>query len=134
MIVIDTTIAVAFLRGEPRSISAIRSAQESTDSVAVSTVSLFELLNPIYHRKLDRQERILRTFIRQMRLLPLDSDAAEEAARIMGALLRIGKPVNALDVLIAGTAVANGAEKILSSDADYENIANVSNLKLQLVH
>ena len=68
-----------------------------------------------------------------MRLLPLDSDAAEEAAKIMGSLLRIGSPVNALDVLIAGTAVANGAEKIISEDRAYEKIAKVSDLKLEIL-
>ena len=40
----------------------------------------------------------------------------------MGSLLRIGQQVNALDVLIAGTAVANGAEKIISKDRDYEKM------------
>ncbi|TLX97119.1 MAG: type II toxin-antitoxin system VapC family toxin [Thaumarchaeota archaeon] len=63
----------------------------------------------------------------------LDSDAAEEAAKIMGSLLRIGQQVNALDVLIAGTAVANGAEKIISKDRDYEKIAKVSDLKLEIL-
>jgi len=69
-------------------------------------VSLFEAPHPLYHRKLDVQERTVRSFVHQLRLLHLDSDAVEEAAKIMGPLLRIGQPVNALDVLIAGTAVA----------------------------
>ena len=51
----------------------------------------------------------------------------------MGALLRIGQPVNALDVLIAGTAVANGAETVLSSDADFLKIAKVSDLKVEII-
>ena len=51
----------------------------------------------------------------------------------MGSLLRIGQPVNALDVLIAGTAVSNGAEKILSIDRDYEKIARVSDLKVEIL-
>ena len=83
-------------------------------------MSLFELLYPLYHRKLDAQEKVLRSFVHQMKVLPLDSDAAEESAKIMGSLLRIGKPVNALDVLIAGTIMASGAEKVLSKDSDYK--------------
>jgi predicted nucleic acid-binding protein len=68
-----------------------------------------------------------------MKVLPLDSDAAEESAKIMGSLLRIGQPVNALDVLIAGTVMASGAEKLLSKDSDYEKIAKVSDLKVQII-
>ncbi len=60
--------------------------------------------------------------------------APEEAAKIMGGLMRIGQPVNALDVLIAGTAVANGAERLLSSDRDYEKMSKVSDLKLEFIH
>jgi predicted nucleic acid-binding protein len=68
-----------------------------------------------------------------MKVLPLDSDAAEESAKIMGSLLRIGQPVNALDVLIAGTVMASGAEKVFSKDSDYEKIAKVSDLKVQII-
>jgi len=57
-----------------------------------------------------------------------------KAAKIMGGLMRIGQSVNALDVLIAGTAVANGAEKLLSGDRDYQRIFKVSDLKLEIVH
>ncbi len=133
MIAIDTSVAIDFLRGERSSVSKIESAQKLTDSIGISSVSLFELLHPLYHRKLDAQEKIVRSFVHQLRLLPLDSDAADEAAKIMGSLLRIGQPVNALDVLIAGTAVANGAERIISKDRDYEKIAKVSNLKLEIL-
>jgi predicted nucleic acid-binding protein len=124
---------VDFLRGRDRSVSAVRSALGATDSVGISTVSFFELLHPIHHRKLDRQERIAKSFVHQLKLLPLDGQAAEESAKIMGSLMRIGRPVNALDVLIAGTAVASGAEKLLAADRDFEKIAKVSDLKLEII-
>lgn len=38
----------------------------------------------------------------------------EESADIMDLLLRIGRSGNALDALFAGTAMASGAEKLLS--------------------
>jgi predicted nucleic acid-binding protein len=65
------------------------------------------LLHPLRHRKLKEQERIVKSFIHELKALPLDSMAVEESADIMGSLLRIGKPVNAFDVLIAETAMAN---------------------------
>ncbi len=133
MIAIDTSVAVDFLRGQKSSVSRMESAQELTDSIGISSVSLFELLHPLHHRKLDAQEKIVKSFVHQLRLLPLDSNAAEESAKIMGSLFRMGQPVNALDVLIAGTAVATGAEKLISRDRDYEKIAKVSDLKVEIV-
>ena len=112
----------------------MKSALRSTDSVGISTVSMFELLHPIYHRRLEKQERILWAFVHQLRLLPFDADASESSGRIMGGLMRIGQPVNTLDVMIAGTAEAYGAEKLLSNDSDYETISKVSDLEVEIVH
>jgi predicted nucleic acid-binding protein len=133
LIAIDTSVAVGFLLGRKSTVSALLSAQNVSESIGISSVSLFELLHPIHHRKLAAQERVVKSFVHQLRLLPLDSDAAEDSAKIMGSLLRIGKPVNALDVLIAGTALANGAERLISRDRDYEKIAGVCDLKVEIL-
>lgn len=133
MNVLDTTVAIDFLRGKKAAVSAVKSAVETSGPVALSTVSTFELLYPLHHRKLERQEAKARSFIRQTKLLSLDQEAAEESAKIMGRLLRVGEPVNALDVLIAGSALSNGAEKLLSADRDFERIAKVSELKVEMV-
>jgi predicted nucleic acid-binding protein len=133
LILIDTTVAIDFLRGERKTVSRIKSIQARSDSIGMSSLSLFELLHPLRHRKLEEQERAVRSFVHQLSLLALDSEAADESAEIMGALLRIGQPVNALDVLIAGTAIANGAEMILSNDEDFQKIAKVSDLKLEII-
>jgi predicted nucleic acid-binding protein len=90
-------------------------------------------LHPLRHRKLEEQERAVRSFVHQLSLLALDSEAADESAELMGSLFRIGQPVNALDVLIAGTAISNGAELVLSNDEDFQKIAKVSELKIEIV-
>ena len=63
----------------------------------------------------------------------MDAAATEEASRIMLSLLRIGKAVNALDVLISGIAVANGADEIVTSDKDFQTIQKVANISLTFV-
>ena len=133
MITIDTSVAVDFLRGDQKAVSAVEAALKGSGSVGISTVSMFEILHPIHHRKLTRHEKHVRGFFRQLRVLPLDDKGAEEAARMMGGLLRTGRQVNALDVLIAGTAAASAADRIISSDRDYEEIAKVSDLKVEIL-
>lgn len=126
-------MAVDFLRGRPKGVSAVQRAQGSADSVGFAAVSLFELLNPIYHRKLQSQERAVKSFAHQLRLFPFDAAAAEESAKIMGSLLRMGQPLNALDVMIAGTASANGAEELISLDEDFGKLARVTGMKIKVV-
>ena len=50
-------MAVDFLRGDQKAVSAIESALKGSDSVGISTVSMFEILHPIYRRKLTMQEK-----------------------------------------------------------------------------
>ena len=76
---------------------------------------------------------MVRAFTRESVFLGLDAAATEEASRIMRSLLRIGKAVNALDVLISGIAVANGADEIVASDKDFQTIQKVANISLTFV-
>lgn len=101
--------------------------------MAVTAVSLFELLSPIEHRRLWKEEKAVRAFVRRYVLLGLDSNPATEASKIMGSLLRLGTPINPLDALISGIALANGAEKLVTSDQDFEQVAKVANLKVQII-
>ncbi len=56
--------------------------------------------------------------------------AAEKSSEIMADLLTMGKPVNALDVLIAGIALTNGADKIASTDKRFDEISKVTGLEI----
>lgn len=108
-------------------------AESSGDTVAATTVSLFELLSPIHHRRLRDEERIVRMFIRHTVMLGLDHQAAEAASKIMGSLLRLGAPINALDVLICGIAVSNNADSIITSDKDFDEVRKVADIDIQLI-
>lgn len=133
MIVFDTSAAIDFLRGGAKTKSLVESIEKTGDVIATATLSLFELLSPIQHRRLWKEERAVRAFIRQTLILGLDLSSATEASKIMGALLRLGIPINAIDTLIAGTAIANGADRIVTSDHDFEEVAKVADVKIQFI-
>ena len=99
----------------------------------MTSISLFELLSPIFHKRLLKREKAVRAFVRESLFLGLDAAATEEASRVMGSLLRIGKPINALDALISGIAIANGADAIVTSDRDFQTIQKVANIEVLLV-
>ncbi len=111
----------------------IERAEIDRDTVASTTISHFELLSPIYQRRLHSEERAVKSFIRQTLMLGVDSAAAEEASQIMGSLLRLGRPINALDTLIGGIAVSNGGSAIITSDHDFEAIGQVADIKIHLI-
>jgi tRNA(fMet)-specific endonuclease VapC len=99
----------------------------------MTSISLFELLGPIFHKRLLKREKAVRAFARESLFLGLDAPATEEASKVMGSLQRIGKPINALDVLISGIAIANGADAIVTSDHDFQTIQKVANIEVLLI-
>jgi predicted nucleic acid-binding protein len=106
MIVFDTSAIIDFLRGGQKSKGLVESLERAGDSLAITTVSLFELLTPIRRRRLWREEKAVRAFAQRAVMLGLDVNSATEASKIMGALLRLGRPINPLDTLISGIAFA----------------------------
>ena len=134
MIVLDTSAVIEFTRGNQRLTDIVKSAEETGDVVAVTSVTLFELLTPIFHKSMAKKERVLRALLHNVPVLKLDETASEESAKIMSALLKVGRPANVLDVLIAGIAVANGVELLIGTDADLTEISKVvSSLKIELL-
>jgi len=131
--VLDTSAIIDLLRGGEEVKPIIESAEKTGNPVAATTVSLFELLSPVYHRRLHQEEKILRAFATRAVLLGLDRNAAEEASKIMGSLLRMGKPINALDALICGIAVSNAAEYVVTSDHDFQEVGKVSDIQIRLI-
>ena len=120
MIVVDTSTLIDFFRG-------LEETREfMDDDVTTTIISYYEIFSGIKHRKARKEEQFFRRFFSEIEVLDFDLKAAEEASDIMGRLLNLGTPVNSTDVLIAGIAAANGAEKIISRDSDFISIGKVS--------
>lgn len=122
MIVLDTSALIDFFRG-------VEKTREFMDEdVTTTVISYYEILSGVKHRKARKEEQFFRRFFSEIDILDFDRKAAEEASDIMGRLLSLETPVNSTDVLIAGIAIVNGAEKIVSRDRDFISIGKVSEL------
>ncbi len=124
MIVMDTSALIDFFRG------AAEAREFLDDELATTVVTYHEILTGVKHRRARRVERFFRRFFSQVDVLDLDQEAAEESSRIMADLLKLGLPVNSMDVLIAGIAIAKGAERLVTRDRDFLEIAKVSELEI----
>ena len=129
----DTSAIIDFLRGGGESRSIVEATERRAERIYVTVISKYELLTPIYHKLLREEERNVRTFLRRSTILPLEQDSAEESSKIMGELFKLGIPVNALDTLIAGTAVVSGVDTIVTKDKDFERISEIANIKILLI-
>ena len=67
-----------------------------------------------------------------IKILDLNLIAAERSSEISGRLLSLGKLVNSVDVSMAEIAVANDAETLITRDRDFESIAEVTELDINV--
>ena len=122
MIVLDTSFLIDFFKGKNMPLDIINS------DVATTVITFHEIISGVKHKKAKNEEKFFRRFFSDIKVLDFDLKAAEMSSEIMASLLNIGKVVNTLDVLIAGIAITNGAEKIASSDKDFIEISKVTDL------
>ena len=103
------------------------------ERVYTTVISQYELLTPVYHKRIKVEERNIRAFLKRSVVLPLDQNAAEELSRIMVGLFKLGVPINALDTLIAGIAITTGTDKIATLDRDFTQIAKITELVIIII-
>lgn len=120
---IDTNVASHVVRGDQPKILA-RLTALPVSSIAVSAVTEAELLYGLAKRGNPRllSEKV-RTFLRIATVFPWDRDAAESYARLRDASDRAGRPIAALDLMIAAHAHALGAV-LVSQDRDFEALSD----------
>ena len=126
MIILDTSFLIDFFKGDEGTQEIIR-----TD-VATTTITYHEILSGIKHREAKKEGEFFRQFFSRIMILDFDLSAAKKSSEIMAKLLSSGKAVNALDVLIAGIAIANGAEKVATRDGDFLELSKVAELEVQV--
>lgn len=126
MMLLDTSFIVDLFKGSDSAKSLLRELKGK--NVATTVVSLYEILSGTHRLRLKEEEKHFSRFFSTVRLLSFDRSGAEEAARIMGDLMRVGKQVNALDTIIAGIAIANQVEAIITRDADFLEVSKVADI------
>ena len=126
MIVLDTSALIDLFRGGEE----IRKALG--DDLASTAVNYHEIFAGIKHHKAKAEEKFFRRFFSDIKILDLNLIAAERSGEIAGRLLSLGTVVNSVDVLIAGIAVANGAETLITRDRDFESISRVTELDIKV--
>ena len=112
---LDTSICSYVLRSRPASVKA-RFDEAGPDALSVSAVVLAELLyGAARHPAGAAIRREIRDFVSRLAVLPWDETAAEHYGDIRAGLEKRGKPLGAMDLMIAAHARSCGAT-LVSND------------------
>ncbi len=130
MICLDSTFLIDFLRdvGETR---AVAEGLESKSKLTTTEINAFEIASGIEQSDLSAEKKEEKmeqaeVLFNRMELFSLDHEAALKAAEIIGELKRKGRKVDTLDALVAGIAITNGCEIIVTrNEKHFEPIEGV---------
>ncbi|HEV2317733.1 MAG TPA: type II toxin-antitoxin system VapC family toxin [Thermoplasmata archaeon] len=117
---LDASFCFDLLRGDPGAIARVPDWESQNEQLTIAAPALAEFLRAGYHRRGRILERSLE-LARRLEVLPLDSESAEEAARMGGELDRQGTAVGNLDLLIAAI-VRRHHGVLVTRDSDFHRI------------
>lgn len=126
---LDTNAVVALLRNKPARVrERYREAEKSGDYLAVSSIVLFELWYGVEKsgRIRENTERLRILLSGDLDLLDFDDLDAQTAGRVRAALEKIGTPIGAYDLLIAGQALRRGLTVVTANTSEFSRVAKLS--------
>jgi len=126
LIVLDTSFLIDYFRNEE-----LRECIPVGEKPAVTVISYYEIVSGLRRAKSVKEERFFQHFFSDIEILPFNLTSAELAAGISGRMAAAGNRVNALDILIAGIALAHHVSLIITADTDFDEIAKYAGLEIR---
>lgn len=119
---IDTCIVSYFVRGEHRILEHIKSTPPN--EICISTITQMEIefglaLNAVRAKKI---RPVMHHFLGSINILPFTNDDAHYAANIRAKLQKLGNPIGAYDVLLAGCALSRDLIFVTANTKEFQRV------------
>ena len=107
--ILDTSFVIDLMRSAKKVVEKLEEFERSGEAIYLTAPTIYELfLGIALSRASDSEKQRVEEVLREQVVLPLDEEAARAAGELQGELMREGVPIDPLDALIAGIAVARG--------------------------
>lgn len=127
MYLLDTNICIYLIKGQKREPILRHLEAMKPGEVGVSAVTLGELEYGVEKSARPEQNaRALLAFLAPLAVLPFDTTAAKWYGVVRAALEKRGRPIGALDTMIAGHALALGATLVTNDTREFARVAQLS--------
>ncbi|MBV1914922.1 MAG: type II toxin-antitoxin system VapC family toxin [Pseudomonadales bacterium] len=125
MYVVDTNTLIYFFKGMGNVPN--KFLEVSPKDIGIPSVVLYELEYGIAKSTSPRKRQAqLKELCSQVETLPFDDEAAHFAASIRAKLEKKGTPIGPYDLLIAGTALANGGVLVTNNPKEFSRVPKLT--------
>lgn len=122
---IDPNILSQFFRGQAQVVNKFETYLKEYDTINLSIITYYEIVSGLKHRDAHKQLGVFLDFVTQNSLLPFTQKVADVAAELYADLRKQGQPIDDIDLLIAGTAIANGLTLVTHNRKHFDRIAQL---------
>lgn len=122
---IDTNILSLFFRGQPQVVANFEAYLQTYDTIRFSIITYYEIVSGLKHRDAHNQLSLFLDFAAQNTILPLTPAVANVSAEVYADLRKRGQPIDDIDLLIAGTAIANGLTLVTQNQKHFDRISQL---------
>lgn len=120
---LDTNICIYIIKKKPKQVIDHLQKNKPGD-IGISTITLNELTYGAEKSQKKQQNRLaLFQFLATLEILPYDAAAAEHYGRIRSELERAGKPIGALDLLIAAHARSANLTLVTNNVREFSRVS-----------
>ncbi|MGE0083848.1 MAG: type II toxin-antitoxin system VapC family toxin [Desulfococcaceae bacterium] len=119
---IDTDILSLFLKNNPKVTDRFASYLALYKKVNLSIITYYEIISGLKHRDADKKLLKFIEFASKNTVLPLTKESVTISGEIYTELRKTGNPLDDIDLLIAGTALANKMIFVTRNKRHFERI------------
>ena len=119
---VDTDILFLFFRGNENVKTTFSKYLTKYESINISIITYYEIISGLKFRDSKKQLNSFLEFIEYNKILPLTETSSTISAELYADLRKRGDPIDDIDLLIAGIAIANDLVLVTHNEKHFTRI------------
>ncbi|OHD17075.1 MAG: twitching motility protein PilT [Spirochaetes bacterium GWD1_27_9] len=122
---IDTDILSLFFRNNDNVVQKFKDYITKFKKINISIITYYEILSGLKHRDAKKQLIMFEDFAKLNTIVPLTEESIKISSDIYSNLRKVGKPIDDIDILIAGVAIFNDFILVTNNEEHFKVIDNL---------
>ena len=122
---LDTNILSMFFKGQTEVVQHVHTYQTTYDKINFSLITYYEIISGLKHRDAHKQLDSFLQFAAANNIIALTLNSVSLSANIYADLRKQGNPIDDIDLLIAGTALAHNLVLVTHNRKHFERIESL---------
>lgn len=125
-VLLDTDILSYYFRGEPHVVAKFEEYLTHFQTINFSIITYYELVSGLKFKNAVKQLQLLEAFAKESTILPLTVKSIDISADVYAKLRKAGTPIDDIDLLIAGIALANNMALVTNNNKHFSKIQELN--------